>query len=409
MSVGPGEEASPGDAPGWDPHSVARVALLWLVAVNMRSVLLALPPVLPQIHNQLHLSETEVGLLTTLPVLLLGLGAFAGSAAVARLGARRTLVAGLAVVAAASAVRGVGDDLALFGGAVLLGLAIAVLQPALPSIAQAWFGDRVGVATTIYGNGFLVGEAVAASITLPFVVPLVGGWQGAIAVWSIPCAVLAVVFLTPIGSVPAVSSAHVAWLPDVRNRWTWRLGAFQAGGSSLYFGTNAFIPTELHAVGHASLVAPCLASLNISQLAGALGIAVLAQRGARTRPVMVGFGSVAVGGLLLFAFLPGPLAVVGAGFVGLCSAAAFVVALALVPLVSGPAEVHRVAAGMFSIGYISAFALPLVGGVLWDSTDQPRTAFIPSLLGAVLVATMLARRPRGASDPIARLSPAAAA
>jgi hypothetical protein len=64
---------------------------------------------------------------------------------------------------------------------------------------------------------------------------------------------------------------------------------------------------------------------------------------------------------------------------------------------------------MFSIGYISTFALPLVGGVLWDGTGQPRPAFIPSLLGAVLVATVLARRPRGASDPIARLSSAAAA
>jgi MFS transporter, CP family, cyanate transporter len=165
-------------------------------------------------------------------------------------------------------------------------------------------------------------------------------------VWSFPCAVLAVVFLTPIGSVRAATTEKVAWLPDVRNRWTWRLGAFQAGGSALYFGTNAFIPTELHAVGHANLVAPCLASLNISQLAAALGIGVLAQRGARTRPVMVAFGTVAVLGLVLFAFLPGPLAVVGAGFVGLCSAAGFVVAPALVPMVSDPAEVHRVAAGM---------------------------------------------------------------
>ena len=49
-----------------------------------------------------------------------------------------------------------------------------------------------------------------------------------------------------------------------------RTGLLQGGGAVLYFGTNAFLPTFLHAAGYPDLVAPCLAALNTSQLAAAL-------------------------------------------------------------------------------------------------------------------------------------------
>lgn len=413
MDGAPGDTSAPGGrgrTAGWDRRMVLRVALLWFVAANLRSVLLALAPVMPSIHQQLHLDETEVGLLTTLPVLLFGAGAIAGSAAVAHVGARRTMFGGLVAVAAASALRGAGDALALFGGTVLLGLAISILQPVIPSVAQAWFGARIGLATAIYGNGFIAGEAIAASIALPLVVPLAGGWRPSLVLWAIPVAVAAVLFLLPVGTVPATpGEVATEWLPDLRDRWTWRLGAFQAGGSALYFGMNAYLPTELHAVGHADLVTPCLSALNVSQLAAALIVGVLAHRGARTRPVMAGFGAVAVVGVVAVAFFPGPAAVVGCCLIGVCAAASFVVALALPPVVARPSDVHRLSAGMFAIGYLAAFVIPLLGGLAWDASGQPRAAFLPALIGAGLLALSLAGRRHGdRPDPVARLSSAPA-
>ena len=383
-------------------YFVLRLTMLWLVAANLRSVVLALPPVLPTVHRQLGLSESAVGLLTTLPVLLLGAGAVLGSAAVELVGARRTVFAGLLLVGSASAVRGAGGPAALFGGSVLLGLSIAVIQPVLPSIAQAWFGARTALATAVYGNGFIAGEAIAASVTLTLVVPLGGGWQGALALWGLPCGIAALLFLLPAGTVPTLAADREGWAPNIRDPWLWRLGLFQAGGSAVYFGTNAFLPTELHAVGHAGLVSPCLAALNISQLGAALVVGLLAHRGAATRPVAVTCAAVAAGGLALVAFLPGPVAVVGSGIVGLSSACAFVVALALPPLVASPAGVHRLSAGMFTIGYVGAFAVPLLGGLLWDATGEPRTAFVPGAIGAALIATALLRRPPAGTPDLAR-------
>ena len=81
------------------------VALLWLAGVALRLTVLAVPPVIPQIHSDLDLSETAVGILTGLPQVLFACAAVAGSLLIARLGARATLVAGLLVTALGCALR----------------------------------------------------------------------------------------------------------------------------------------------------------------------------------------------------------------------------------------------------------------------------------------------------------------
>jgi CP family cyanate transporter-like MFS transporter len=54
------------------------LALLWLSGVGLRLTLLAVPPVIPLIHLDLDLSETQVGTLGTLPSLLLAVAAIPG-------------------------------------------------------------------------------------------------------------------------------------------------------------------------------------------------------------------------------------------------------------------------------------------------------------------------------------------
>jgi CP family cyanate transporter-like MFS transporter len=54
----------------------------------------------------------------------------------------------------------------------------------------------------------------------------------------------------------------------------------------------------------------------------------------------------------------------------------FAVLLALPPLLSRPGDVHRTAAGMFTISYSCAVVAPTLSGGLWDLTGVPWTAFI---------------------------------
>jgi len=57
--------------------------VLWLAGVAMRMTILAMPPVIPQVHDELHLSETQVGLLIGLPLNFFMLPKIAGAKATA--------------------------------------------------------------------------------------------------------------------------------------------------------------------------------------------------------------------------------------------------------------------------------------------------------------------------------------
>src|SRR5215470_13950637 len=87
-------------------------ALLWLAGAGLRVTPLAVPPVIPLIHQDLGLSETQIGILTGLPSLLFALAAVPGSLLIARLGAMSALVIGLIVNGIGAGLRGAAPDTA---------------------------------------------------------------------------------------------------------------------------------------------------------------------------------------------------------------------------------------------------------------------------------------------------------
>ena len=101
--------------------------------MNTRAPLLAIGPLLPLVIADLHLSFTVGGLLSGLALLLMGVFGLPGGWLVDRVGARLVMIGSLIGVTAAGLVRGVApNEVVLLLGTMLLGIAIGVLQPALP-------------------------------------------------------------------------------------------------------------------------------------------------------------------------------------------------------------------------------------------------------------------------------------
>jgi MFS transporter, CP family, cyanate transporter len=377
-----GDGAAVGTAAGW------RFFLLWLAGIDLRLTILAVPPVLPLIHRDLGLDETSVAALTGLPVLLFALVAVPGSLLIARLGARRALIAGLVTVAFASAARGLGGSAPmLFAMTFVMGAGVATMQPALPALVSYWLQSRAALATAVYANGLLIGEVLGAGFTIPLVLPLVGGsWEWSFAFWGVP--VLATALLIMLGTphaAPHAAAPRLKWWPDWRDPRTWQLGLVQGGGSALYFATNAFIPDYLHATGQPALVNACLTALNSGQVPASFVLLLLARRLAgRKAPVILAAlaGLLSLGGLLVA--VPAVM-VASAVIIGFAAAFILILTLALPPLLVPPEEVHRLSAGVLTISYGLAFFVPLFGGAVWDATGLTATAFLPSAIGAVLV------------------------
>src|SRR6202047_4155453 len=81
------------------PSSAGRDAfaflLLWLCGVCLRITVLAIPPVVPLLHADLHLSETDIGWLSSVPPMLFAIAAVPASLLIARYGLVRALLVGL--------------------------------------------------------------------------------------------------------------------------------------------------------------------------------------------------------------------------------------------------------------------------------------------------------------------------
>lgn len=375
--------------------SLLRLATLWLAGADLRLTVLAVPPVLPLIHHQFALSERAVGALSGLPVLLFGLGAIPGSLLIARLGARRAAIAGLLLIAASSAARGIGPSApTLFAMTFVMAAGVAVMQPAMPALVSEWFINRAGFATAVYANGLLIGEALPAALTIPLVLPLVGGsWPASFVVWAIPVAITAGLMALCRGPADALAldrtqrAKPARWWPDWRRPETWQLGLMLGGTGGLYFASNAFIPDYLHAIGRPELVTAGLSALNLGQLPASVLLLLATRRLGLSKAMVAAAQCLNLVGIAALLTGGSWVAVLGAGLIGFGCAFTLIVTLALPPQIAPAADVPRLAAGMFAIGYSFSCIVPVAGGAAWDATHMPAAGFA---VAAVATLTVLA-------------------
>src|SRR5882757_11101187 len=186
---------------------VRALLLLWLAGIALRLTIIAVPPVIPLIHADLYLSETQVGMLSGLPMVLFAGAAIAGSLMIARLGALTALLTGLALCAAGSAMRSVGPHVAmLYFGTIVTAFGVAVMQPSLPPLVRAWVPQRIGFATAVYTNGLIIGEILPAALTIPLLLPLIEqSWRGSFLFWALMVAAIAMAITSYAPREPAAA------------------------------------------------------------------------------------------------------------------------------------------------------------------------------------------------------------
>ncbi len=349
------------------------LALLWLAGLYLRLPVLVAPPLAPHIGEALSLSQTHIGALTTLPVFMLAVGALLGSLLIMRMGARNALVAALALVAVSSAARGASSgvtDLLLFSA--LMGLAIAVMQPALPALLPRWLSPgRIALGSACYMNGMLMGEFIGAGLTLPVIMPLAGdSWRGALLLWSLPGLLVAALLLLPRRNLNAAEATSLHWLPSWRDPLMWQMGLLLGGTAALFFGTNAYMASILEQRGEIERLATALFWFNLAQVAASLLMLTMIGRWvARRGPIIFSAGG-AVTAMLLFLLLEGWPAVAFAVLMSFFAGVLLILLVTLPPRLFGSAHAGRLSAGNFTIGYTLAFIVPLLGGWLADFTGN---------------------------------------
>jgi CP family cyanate transporter-like MFS transporter len=371
------------------PRTILAVALLWLAGNALRLTILAIPPVIQMIKDDLGLTATEVGVLAGIPIILFAAAALLGSLLIARFGPVGTLLGGLVISGIGSGLRGAATTaLGLDAATILVGFGVAVMQPAMPALVRLWLPEHIGFGTAVYTNGLLVGEILPVSLTIPVILPMAGGsWRIALVIWGLAVLPIAgcIAFLAPRLSTASAAESAVRtrqW-PNWSDGLIWRLGLLFASANSIYFACNAFLPIYLSSTGRESAVGPALTALNLGQLPASFILLAFADRVAgRSWPYAIA-GLIAILGVASVVVVPGSGAVAAAAFVGFACAGTLVLTLALPPLLCGPEEVASTSAAMFTLSYGSAVVTSVVSGALWDLTKVPAAAFLPMGLWAI--------------------------
>jgi len=369
------------------------LAVLALSGIALRIPILAVPPLLPLIHADLAMTEAQVGALVGIPLGLFALAAVPGSLLVSRLGARTTLIGGLTIAGLASAARGWAEGIAaLYLATVVVGAGISVVQPALPRLVREWVPERVGLGSAVYTNGMLVGAVTPIALTFTVVMPLVGqSWRGDLVVWSALVLAMTAVLALALPALPHDERAERApdrWWPDWLSPLTWMLGLTFGTNNSMYYSLNAVLPEYLNATGRGDLISPSLLAVNTAQLVSLVVLLWVADRLLHRAWPFVVFGLLTIAGMVAMIYLDGWPLIGASAVVGFAAAITFGITLALPPALSSFEDVHRTAAGTFTIAYGFSVAIPPLCGALWDWTGLPRLAFLP-ILGCALAMTVV--------------------
>lgn len=388
------------------------LGLFVLVGVNLRTVLLGVPPILPLIQHTLGLSHTGLGLLTALPVLVMGLAAWPAGLLMAKLGGRTAVAIGLALVAAGAMLRAVGASvLPLYVFTVALSLGIALAQTSVVALVRLWFPQQIGLASALYTDGIISGEALAAGLTIPVLLGWFGhdAWRAALAAWGLP--VLAVLMLwlivAPGGHAradprpsrivaPSTGSTRVAgrplWLMALH------LGLLSGCSSLIYFNMNAWTAPYNAAFGHSDQTALSLALLNAAQLPVSFAITPVAQRLTGRRLPLMASGVLCLGALAGWIWMPAASQPFWAIIFGASTVTILVLGIALPPYFATPATVARLVGAALTVSYLLSFCGQLLGATLWDITGRPAFVFLPVAVASALLILLAALLPRRRND-----------
>jgi CP family cyanate transporter-like MFS transporter len=337
-----------------------------LFALNLRTVIASLPPLLATIRHDLGLSGGAAGLLTTLPVILFAVIASIAPRLARRFAVERTLVVCIFMTGVGAGLRGIDTTFALFAGSCLAGAAVALGQTTFPVFIRVAHPHAMGRLTGAYSMSLPLGASIAGVLAVPLQHAFGESWARSLAFWALPALLAAVVWL-PAAVRGETKVTGRAAEPIRGEPLAWAIATYFGIQSMAFYAALAWLPEMLQAGGWSETSAGTLQAFNsLVSAVPAFVVPVLAARTGRQLPIMlalVASGAVAVIGILV-APAAAPLWMV---FIGISQGGALGLGLVL-PVVKAAhaSDVASLMAMTLTVGYVIAATGPWLLGVLHD-------------------------------------------
>lgn len=368
-------------------RSITFIFLMVVVGLNLRPAMSSVAPLLTRLQETAGLSATAAGLLTTLPVLFLGLSAPFAPMLAKHIGSERALSSSLLLLAAGLILRGLPLPAVLFIGSAMTGIAIGVGGTLLPALVKRELPESADLLTGLYTMALCFGGALGAGLSVPLT-QLLGSWQASLISWSFLAFFALIIWHWKMPRTKASSAAaplNSGLFRLLKYPLTWHVMLFMGIQSSMAYIVFGWLPTLLVYRGYNEADAGWTMAVSIMcQLASALGAPWLARMGRDQRfALLIVLFSTALG---LWMLLIAPLAWKwpGAALLGIGQGGSFSLALSLLVLRTANSRLAGQLSGLVQGGGYTLAALgPFGVGVLLQTGAQ--TAHIAWLLITLIV------------------------
>ncbi|MGC3874992.1 MFS transporter [Halomonas sp. GXIMD04776] len=376
------------------PRPLLFVALMILVALNLRPALSSMAPLLIRIQQDLGLSASAIGALTTLPVLCLGLFAPLALRLSRQLGAERALSLGLLLLAFALVLRASSNIPLLYLGTLMAGAAIGIAGTLLPGLVKRELPQGADVVTGVYTMALCLGGALGAGLTVPLSNWL-GDWRFGLGSWALLALLALTAWRLSMPHPRSGTGVHTRVQHPkprlMRSVLAWQVTGYMGCQSSLAYIVFGWLPVLLQHRGLDESEAGWLLATSITcQLATALGAPWLARLGRDQRPTILLLMSLTAAGIALLLLAPLDWRWLGALLLGMGQGGCFSMALTLIVLRTGTSALASQLSSMAQgFGYVLAATGPLMVGTLLEYT-QDMALLASVLLTYVALATTFA-------------------
>ncbi|MFE4464456.1 MFS transporter [Oerskovia sp. NPDC056781] len=377
-----------------------------LTAVNLRTAVTGLTPLLEIIGSDLGFGVAVAGLLGTVPAASFGIFGFLAPVVTRRFGLERTATAALGLTALSLLGRAFSPTpVALVLSTALALAGIGAANVVIVPLVKAWFADRLAVWTSLYLILMQTGQFVAPLLAVP--VAEATSWRLSVGIWAGPAALAAVVWLVLAARLPGGHHSPTARATTgarariSRSSTVWGLVVLFAMMALSNYGIITWVPAVLtDAGGSPTLGGSMVALYSAWGMVAALVVPHVATRMTNPFVVVVACSVVLIAGYLglILSPLEGTLLWVCALGIGVST---FPLCMTLINRrTRTPESASAVSGFVQGIGYSLACFGPLGLGLLREATGSWSVPLLALAATAVpgVVAGWFACRPRFVED-----------
>lgn len=352
-----------------------------MISLNLRPAIAGVGPLISEIRADTGLSNSVLGLLTTLPVLAFGFFSVLTPLFTKRFGRGGTMSLALCLLTFGILLRVLPSQTALLAGTAILGIGIALGNVLLPGIVKERFPRRFGMVTGIYSAMLGIGATIASGISVPLSENAGFGWRWALGSWALVSLLALAVWLPQMKNntpVTARRSLGSSLRQLGSSSLAWHVSIFMGLQSLTFYTITAWLPEIL--IDRAMDPAKAGLMLSLTLGAGAIGTFLIpawaSQLQTQKVPVSLLIGLELVGITGLFFPLPGLVPWLSV-ILGFSLGGSFGLALLFIVLRTHDTDSANELSGMSqSIGYTLAAAGPTLFGGLHDLLQNWETPLI---------------------------------